>query len=346
QLEATLDKKSAAETELRRNEKLISDLLNRIRRIEQQLKTSKARIQELETQQAALTDAKQEQQAHLAQQLRAAYKAGNQEYLKVLLNQEDPHEISRMLKYYDYFNLARAVQIEDYKVILMELAQVTSALADENIKLGENRDAMVAQRTSLGSAQIKQQHALAALRQEMAATGNEIRQLSQDRQQLESLLARMHRALAGLADIPAPSDAAPFAGMKGKLLLPVVGKVAHAFGTKRRDGKLTWDGVFINASPGEPVHAVHYGRVVFSDWLRGFGLIMIISHGDGYMSLYGHNQALYRQTGDWVAAGDVVAAVGTSGGQTQSGLYFEIRKGGRPDNPTQWCKARATSPNV
>jgi septal ring factor EnvC (AmiA/AmiB activator) len=148
------------------------------------------------------------------------------------------------------------------------------------------------------------------------------------------------RLQESLANLDAPRSAQPFAGMQGKLLLPVEGRISHRFGNQRNQGKLRWHGIFIDAAEGESVYAVHYGRVVFSDWLRGFGLLMIVSHGEGYMSLYGHNQALFRETGDWVSAGEVIAAVGDSGGQDKTGLYFEIRIDGKPNNPQNWCVTR------
>lgn len=128
--------------------------------------------------------------------------------------------------------------------------------------------------------------------------------------------------------------------------MPIAGRVTNRFGSARSSGKLRWNGVFIEAEPGTPVTAVHYGRVVFSDWLRGFGLLLIVDHGDGYMSLYGHNEVLYRETGDWVTAGETIATVGDTGGQNRSGLYFEIRHAGKPTDPQHWCRVRTTSGQV
>ena len=158
-----------------------------------------------------------------------------------------------------------------------------------------------------------------------------------DQRNLEDLL---NRIAEGVVNLPTQGDTIAFSSRKGSLLMPVSGTIKSRYGSRRGDGKLKWDGVVISAATGDPVHAVHYGRVVFSDWLRGFGLLMIISHGEGYMSLYGHNQVLYRETGDWVTAGEVIAAVGDTGGQLEAGLYFEIRNGGKPTNPQQWCKVR------
>ena len=336
-LENTEDARSEVEETLKRNEKGISDLIKSIEDIETELKRNENKVSELTGQQKELLIAKSEQQYYIERQIRSAYEIGHQEYLKVLLNQEDPDEISRMLTYYDYFNRARAGQIAHYNETIDKLEQITRALGAEMQQLEENRSSLQERQFKLAIAQREKQTALKALVARIRATGGELNKLEQDRGQLEQLLEKLH---ASLANLPTPGTAQPFAGMQGKMTLPVGGKISRRFGSTRNEGKLRWQGVFIDASEGDPVHAVHYGRVVFSDWLRGFGLLMIISHGEGYMSLYGHNQVLYRETGDWVTAGDVVAAVGNSGGQNRTGLYFEIRIGGKPSDPQKWCVVR------
>ncbi|MBO6704082.1 MAG: peptidoglycan DD-metalloendopeptidase family protein [Pseudomonadales bacterium] len=337
QLESTEGEKSDIEATLEKNEKGISDLINKIEDIEKEIDTNQDRVSHMETRQSELLGAKAEQQDYIERQIRAAYEIGNQEYLKVLLNQEDPNEMARMLTYYDYFNKARAAQINNYNEVLVELDQVTLALTEEMTLLHENRLALDIQRQHLSAAQREKQSTLRALIAQIKSTGSEITKLTEDRGRLEQLLDKLQNRLA---NIPTPGDATPFSNMRGKLILPVAGNISHTFGHRRNQGKLSWQGVFIDAPEGDPVYAVHYGRVVFSDWLRGFGLLMIISHGEGYMSLYGHNQALYRATGEWVTAGDVIATVGDSGGQNRTGLYFEIRIDGKPNNPQQWCIAR------
>ena len=336
-LQSTEGEKSDIEATLEKNEKGISDLINKIEDIEKELDTNQDKVSSLESRQSELLGAKEEQQYYIEQQIRAAYEIGNQEYLKVLLNQEDPGEMARMLTYYDYFNEARAAQINNYNEVLIELDRVTLALTEEMTVLQENRLALDIQRQNLSAAQREKQATLRALIAQIKSTGSEITKLTEDQGRLEQLLDKLQNSLA---NIPTPGDATPFSNMRGKLVLPVAGKISHKFGHRRNQGKMKWQGVFIDAPEGDPVYAVHYGRVVFSDWLRGFGLLMIISHGEGYMSLYGHNQVLYRETGEWVTAGDVIATVGDSGGQNQTGLYFEIRIDGKPNNPQQWCIAR------
>ena len=336
-LDSTQGQKSEIEETLERNEKGINKLINEIDAIEKELDTSKDKVSSLTEKQKELLTVKSEQQYYIEQQIRAAYEIGNQEYLKVLLNQEDPNEIARMLTYYDYINQARSRQIESYNLTLADLDRVTHELAEETMVLESQRRALGTQQTSLASVQKEKRITLKALINQISTTGSELSKLEQDRGRLELLLDKLQESLANLA---APGSSQPFAGMRGKLMLPVEGRISHRFGNQRNQGKLKWHGIFIDAAEGESVYAVHYGRVVFSDWLRGFGLLMIISHGEGYMSLYGHNQALFRVTGDWVSAGEVIAAVGDSGGQDKTGLYFEIRIDGKPNNPQNWCVAR------
>jgi septal ring factor EnvC (AmiA/AmiB activator) len=336
-LDSTQGQKSEIEATLERNEQGINKLINEIDTIEKELDTTNDRVSSLTEKQKELLTVKSEQQYYIEQQVRAAYEIGSQEYLKILLNQEDPNEIARMLTYYDYFNQARSKQIESYNLTLLDLDRVTQELAEETVVLESQRRALGAQQKSLANVQKEKQMTLKALINQISTTGSALSKLEQDRGRLEQLLDRLQESLANL---DAPRSAQPFAGMQGKLLLPVEGRISHRFGNQKNQGKLRWHGIFIDAAEGESVYAVHYGRVVFSDWLRGFGLLMIVSHGEGYMSLYGHNQALFRETGDWVSAGEVIAAVGDSGGQDKTGLYFEIRIDGKPNNPQNWCVTR------
>lgn len=337
-LDKTSGEKSNLERNLESNEKNINNLLKKIQNIESELTKGGDRIGRLLDEEKELQRAKSEQQQYIANQIRAAHKIGKQAYLKVLLNQEDPYQISRMLTYYDYFNRARAEQIEVYNRTILQLQNVAKLIDWENQALANNRVKLQLERSELVLLQVEKRKVLVALNSEISATGMEIEKLVADRRQLEQLIQRIH---AGISNLPAPADVVPFESLKGQLLLPVDGQISHRYGNKRNAGRLRWSGVLISAAEGEPVYAVHYGRVVFSDWLRGFGLLMIINHGQGYMSLYGHNQVLYRETGDWVTAGEIIAAVGDSGGQNKPGLYFEIRVAGKTADPQLWCLARS-----
>jgi septal ring factor EnvC (AmiA/AmiB activator) len=336
-LETTSGERSKLEKNLQTNEQSINELMKKIETIQQQLTKGENKVSTLRRDQSGLETARQAQQTYLVRQIRAAYEMGNQPFMKVLLNQEDPNQLDRMLTYYDYFNRARAEQIDRYRATIAELEQVTQAIETENQLLTDNRAKLLDEEQRLQLTRRDKQQNLAGLNKEIAAAGTEIKKLSQNRQALEALLSRINDSVLALSS---PAEAATFASSKGKMQLPVAGTILNRYGSQRANAKLKWNGIFIAANEGDPVYAIHYGRVVFSDWLRGFGLMIIISHGEGYMSLYGHNQVLYRETGDWVQAGESIATVGDSGGQSQMGLYFEIRNSGKPTNPQQWCQTR------
>lgn len=338
QLQDTRSDRSNIETDLKQNEKDIGELINNIKVIEKDLHRDKDKISHLQQQQKELVMAKKEQQKYIIRQIRAAYQIGNQEYLKVLLNQENPSQVARMISYYDYFNKARAQQIERYSATIASLAEVELKIQLETENLVKDRSRLLTRQFTLANTRHEREETLARLNATITGKDAELKILIADRRRLEELLRRIERDIATL---PAPSNVVPFAKLRGKMILPVKGEISNPFGSSLNKGKLHWDGLFITAAEGDPVYAVHYGRVVFSDWLRGFGLLLIINHGEGYMSLYGHNQSLYREIGDWVDAGEIIAGIGNSGGLDRTGLYFEIRYDGKPRDPIVWCIARA-----
>ena len=334
-LQGTQDQHSDLENDLEKTEKNVNELKQKVDSIETELKQGEDKISTLKNQQKELHAKKTEQQDYIEKQIQAAYKIGKQEYLKVVLNQEDPNEMSRMLTYYDYLNRARAEEVNKFRETLTQLTEVAESIELANIKLTRNRRELDWQYDALKLEKGKKEKLLLSLNQRIATTGGELTKLTKDRNRLEQLLKRIHEA-----DIPIADNSVPFKGMKGELLLPVSGIISQSFGANRKIGKMRWRGVFIEAPEGEPVRAIHYGRVVFSDWLRGFGLLLIVNHGQGYMSLYGHNQTITRETGDWVTAGETIATVGDTGGQNNTGLYFEIRIDGAPADPQLWCQVR------
>ena len=337
-LETTQDQAGELESDLEDNEKQQNALIQRVRELEGDLDFTRRELRRLQNRESHLLASSAEQRHYLSQQIRAAYRLGNQEYFKVLLNQQDPDEIARMLAYYDYLNTARASQIGGYRETLAELTTVTRAVEDRSLALVDMRNDLELEQQLLLESRTRREKTLAQLRVSITTAGSEIARRERNRSQLESLLARIESGFGGLG----ASDA-PFRTLHGSLPMPVIGKVVNRFGSRRAAGKLRWNGIFIAADQGDPVRAIHYGRVVFSDWLRGFGLLLIISHGEGYMSLYGHNEVLLRKTGDWVTAGEAVAAVGRTGGADRDGLYFEIRSSGKPTDPQRWCRAQRSS---
>lgn len=339
-LQETKGERDDLQQTLEKNEKEISNLMKKIQDLQQKIDAGKNKVSTLQNEQQDLQVARKQQQQLIAKQIRAAYRIGNQEYLKVVLNQQDPNRLSRMLTYYDYFNRARADQVKRYRRTIDRLENVKQQIVTENSRLQDNQQSLRDQEVALRTSRAARQKTLVALNSDIKRTGSQITVRTHNRERLESLLDRI---TADIANLPTPTDTVPFAAEKGKLLLPVAGNITNHFGSTRNDGKLRWNGIFIAAASGTPVKAVHYGRVVFSDWLRGFGLLLIINHGNGYMSLYGHNQVLYREVGDWVTAGETIATVGDSGGQKRPGLYFEIRHAGKPADPQLWCQSRPRS---
>lgn len=326
--------------ELRLTEQAISNTVRELRRLDRQLGQQKKELRRLQRQQQELRQQLARQRELLARQVRAAYMIGRQEYLKLLLNQQDPATLGRAMTYYRYFNAARLARIGEVNDTLQELARVSADITEKTRTLNDLRETRQAHKTGLETTFRKRQAVIASLEREIRTRDQQLERLQQDEKHLQELLQAIETALPD--DLTAPGSQS-FASLRGKLGWPVQGKVRNLFGRSRYQGRLKWNGVMIDARAGNTVRAVARGRVAYADWLRGYGLLIIIDHGDGYMSLYGHNQSLYKEVGDWVEANEAIAGVGDSGGQSNPGLYFEIRHNGKPSNPARWCSRRSRS---
>lgn len=268
----------------------------------------------------------------LGEQVRSAYMSGNQERLKLLLNQQDPATLGRMLAYYEYFNRYRAGNITRVNELLAQLNGLRIEAAAEAARLSTIAQRRYQELTELNTVQEERRALLADLNERMQSQSSEIETLTVQEQELQRLLDELSTILS---DYPIRSQE-PFEQFRGRLTWPVSGNRLHDFGDSRAGGKLKWNGVVLRAPRGREVRAVYHGRVMFADWLAGMGLLLVVDHGDGYLTLYGYNETLLKDAGDWVAPGDVVATVGDSGGQAEPSLYFEVRKGDRPLNPSDW----------
>ena len=268
----------------------------------------------------------------LSAQVRAAYTSGSQERIRLLLNQHDPAALGRLMTWYRYLSEYRGRNIEAVNAHLEEL----SALEEEAAREQQRLTGLVAARneelSKLDAAQQERKELLAMLRTRMQEEGAEMKRLAAQEADLSRLIAELSSILA---DYPITSEE-PFTAHRGRLTWPVAGRLVHDFGQPRADGRLSWNGVVLAAPRGREVRAVYHGRVVFSDWLDGMGLLVIVDHGEGFLTLYGHNETTLKRAGDWVAPGDAIATVGVSGGQADSGLYFEIRQGTKPVDPRDW----------
>lgn len=337
-LEETRAARENLQEELRAVELGGAQLAAELRQADQAIADVRTRLGALGREREARERALAAQRAALARLLRADYATGRHDYLALLLNQEDPSRLSRVLAYHRQVERARAKEVSQLRERLAALAEVEASLGREEDTLrawqaekSEAQKALAEQRQTRAAI-------LARLGEQLRASGAELERLTANARQLEKVIEALREALP---DIPEGlGQRRRFAELKGSLPWPSAGRVRSGFGAPRTGG-LTWQGVVIDAPAGTPVLAVHPGRVAFADWLRGFGLLVIVDHGDGYMTLYGQNQGLLRQAGDWVEAGEPLATVGDTGGSSEPGLYFEVRQKGTPLNPIQWCRGTA-----
>ena len=314
----------------------ISEKRIRLKELQRERDFSARRKAELDAQLARREAELDEESRELAAQVRAAYMSGSQERIKLLLNQRDPATIGRLMAYYGYLNEYRSENIEVVTAAIHDLAQLHSQVAAEEARIAQLAKARYDELSKLGVAQDKRKALLASLKEKMSGEGREVERLAAQEKDLSRLIAELTSILS---DYPISSEA-PFTTHKGRLTWPVAGTLTHDFGQPRVAGQLKWNGVVLAVARGKEVRSVYHGRVEFADWLAGMGLLVIVNHGEGYMTLYGYNETILKNTGDWVAPGDVIATVGDSGGQAQPGLYFEIRKGTQPINPRQWITRR------
>ncbi len=328
------------QAELKKNETSAGNIALNIREIEKQLRQRNTRLGELKGKKSSREKVLTEQKSALAQQIRSAYMVGKNDYLKLLLNQEDPARVGRVLAYYDYHNQTRARQIHSVNTEIEALTQLENNINRENDALLKLKQTQLTKNKEIEKSRNERNVILSTLLSQLVKQGLELQTLQQQEQETNSLLEKLieKQARENQGSVAVFEDIPPFNSLKGKLDWPVKGKLVTRFGSYKRGEKLKWHGVIIDAKIGVEVQAVSGGQVVFSDWFRNLGLLIIIDHGDSYMSLYGYNQSLLKNTGDWVLPGEVIALAGDSGGQLRSGVYFEIRNNGSPVNPAKWCR--------
>ncbi|ETN93417.1 Septal ring factor [Gammaproteobacteria bacterium MOLA455] len=330
--------KSKLAAELKKNEIAASTSSKKIRLLNSKIESRNAKLADLGKQQAELKAGIQKQHVAVSEQLAAAYKMGVQEPIKLLLNQEDPQQLARLLKYYNYVVDARNEKIAHYMGDVEQLSTVRNQLSEERRLLNSAKVELEKDRQELLANNKRRQSTLKQLNASLQSDKSKLDKLLKQRTALEELLKDV-RSVVKRMPLKTPPGGQSFVSQKGQLRWPLKGKVAHSFGSKR-SGSLRWDGWLIGAKIGEPVTAVHDGQVIFSNYMRGFGLLIILNHGDGYMSLYAHNEELLKDTGDWVLSNETISRAGDTGGLNKPALYFEIRKKGQPADPKIWLGKR------
>ena len=322
-------KRSAWLVELQRSDRDIAQLNQAVARISEALEEIETDLAGLQSRRAELRRLRQEQAALIATHIAASYRLSGQDFLKQLLNQESPDTFARMIRYHRYFSESRLSAVQRYQHTLTDLAQTNAALTTQQQRQTDRQNELLEEQQTLAVDRQSRAQLIAGLDAEKETKASEYERLQQDRTRLEQLLAELRRRAIEL-------DGADFKAAKGNLPMPAKGRIRHAFGSRRADGRLRWHGIDIAAAQGAPVAAVFRGRVVFADWLRGFGYLTIVDHGSDYMTLYGHAAVLYKKVGDWVEAGERIAGAGNSGGKKEPGIYFEVRHAGAPKDPVSW----------
>jgi len=347
-LAASEETKNEAVDALRESERAISESNRLLRELAEDQRGVNARLADLREQNQRTSGDLDAQRTRLARLLYQQYTGGQPDALKLLLNREDPNRIAREIHYLTYLARARAELIANLRANIGRISDLTQETQEESTALAAINAAQQAQRKRLESEKAARKAVLVKVSRQIEKHRREISTLKRDETRLAKLIEQLSQMLARtkpprLRNERLP-DGAPaigaFGQLKGRLYLPVRGELKNRFGGPREGSGVLWKGLFIASPTGQDVKAIAPGRVVFADWLRGFGNLLIIDHGDGYMSLYGNNESLFKQVGDAARSGETVAAVGNSGGNMDSGLYFEIRHQGVAFDPLGWVSLR------
>jgi septal ring factor EnvC (AmiA/AmiB activator) len=349
EMDKTSESKSEAADALRESERAISNSNRKLAELAALQRAADQKLGKLQNQQEKMNADMAGQRALLGKLLYQQYLGGKHEYLKLLLNNQDPNQVARDLRYYQYIARSRANWLANLRKSLAELDEVSASTRDQRAELASLREEQTIQKKTLEKEKHARQHMLAKISKQLHQQHREIARLQRDENRLAELVDKLTKVLAKPKsdslfrndNLPDDRfDGRPFDQLKGKLTLPVKGVITNRFGTLRPESRVQWKGLFLRTSSGQAVKAIAAGRVVFADWLRGFGNLLIIDHGKGYMSLYANNETLYKQVGDVLSGGDTIATVGNTGGNEDFGLYFELRHESKPLDPMKWMAAK------
>ncbi|GAB5412403.1 MAG: peptidoglycan DD-metalloendopeptidase family protein [Congregibacter sp.] len=328
--------KNRLQGELRDTEVKLGELNKALKQSNTAIATTQSKIDSAAAEERQLEEAAAQQKTLVATELRETFKHGGDNHLKLLLNEDNPQDIARLLAYYRYLLKARSERLETYRKTIDDLVDARQTLLSERASLQSQKDQLAEQQKALEKTRQERNELLAEVDAQLENDARTLQTREAERAELETLLDEIEVAIAQL--IP-EEDVEAFEERRGKMRWPVEGRISQRFGQPRNLGKMRWQGVRLEAEAGSLVTAIHHGRVVYADWFRGSGLLLVLDHGDGYMSLYAHNETLLHEVGDWVSAEAPIATVGDSGGQSKAGLYFEIRKAGKPTDPQRWCRS-------
>ena len=348
QLTESESSKAEAADALKDSERAVSETSRKLYQISGQRREVNTALSRLQARARAAEGNIAEEQVTLSRLLYQQYVGGQSDALKLVLTGEDPNEIARQLHYLSYVSRARAELLASLRENLASLDKLTGETRRKSSELHALQSEETSQMRRLEQEKAQRQQIYVKVSDDIEKSRKQLSTLKRDEERLSQLIERLAKEatrksnkkpgkhLTNRALPNADTGAGPFRQLKGKLRLPVIGELMNRFGSPRQDSGLSWKGLFISAKSGREVKAVAEGRVVYADWLRGFGNLLILDHGDGYMSLYGNNESLLKQVGEEAKAGDTIAAAGKSGGNPDSGLYFELRFQGKPFDPIPW----------
>ena len=348
-LEKTEENRTEAADALRKSERAISKANRKLFELNNDRKKFDKEKIRLQSEVADVQSRIELQREALAKLIYREYLAGQPESIRLMLNGQDPNDTARQLHYLSYVSRARARLIGGLRTSFDELSDLTQQVRDQGNRLRNLEKEKSKQKKTLQKQKRARKKVLAKASDDITQQRKQISKLKRDEQRLSTLIKRLaeeaekRRKQARLRNEALPDKSlnnSAFKKLKGRLRLPVIGELTNRFGRPREDGGLSWKGLFIAAKEGDMVRSIAPGQVIYADWLRGFGNLMIVDHGAGYMSLYGNNEALLKQIGDQLKAGDKIASVGNSGGNPESGLYFELRHNGRPFDPLPWVRLK------
>ena len=331
------DSKSRYVKQLKTIEREIGQVSGKIKKVGSKIKSRKNELAKLRKTRLKHQQLLSRENTYLAEQVYTAFTLGKQEKVKLLFSQQNPEVLQRNLVYYQYFSEARVNLINGVQHNIDKIVETELLIQQARSELEKSQQQLNSQKAKLDKDRGKRKKIISSLDTQLKKQGGSLVRLEDEALQLQNLINSIQEIFV---DAPESDDSRKaFAELKGKLAWPVQGKLKKLYGKRKPLSDLRWQGVVIEAPNGRQIRAVSHGRVAFADWLRGLGNLIIIDHGNSYLSLYGHNESLFKSAGEWVEVGDVIASIGNSGGQKNNGLYFEIRKKGKPQNPSGWCKA-------
>ncbi|MEM8941326.1 MAG: peptidoglycan DD-metalloendopeptidase family protein [Pseudomonadota bacterium] len=332
-LKLSRQRRGGLQSELRESELQLAKLKKNLLTTDREIVRIQGELKGLASELAKLRTAATNQQEAVAKEVRSLWASGKSSEVRLLLSQDDPQDLARLLAYHRYILEARSQVLQDYATTTRQLQESETEQSRQQVELTTYLDRLTQQTQAIELANNTRREVILKIEQDLKTDEQVLAARQRDELELQNLLNEIVEAAAQLIT---QADVQSFEAAKGAMPWPVEGRLVHRFGNPRNQGKMRWQGVSLQAEAGSTVSAVHHGRVVFADWLRGSGLLLVLDHGEGFMSLYAHNDSLLREVGDWVEVGSAIATVGSSGGQDQASLYFEIRKDGEPTDPLAW----------